>query len=349
MGNFLYRVVTGRDRGPLALIVRCLLWPLSCCYRGGIRTVNWLYDADIIKSVKVSKPVISIGNITAGGVGKTPFVIYLAQYLRSRMKNPVILTRGFMFKDDSDSDEVIMMQEVLDNVPVIIADDRAKAAEDAIKKHIVDMILLDDGYQHRRLDRDLDIVLLDATNPFGNGELLPCGVLREPPDALARADLIVVTRADMNRDLLSLRMELNRLVPHTTVIEVRQVPRRLSEPLTGLFYDDFSAVISRVVAVCAIGAPDQFVSMLGQMGSVVEGSFFFPDHHVYTASDIEELVTMCKRKNVRMIVTTHKDAVKMTAFSGLFQDIRLIVVHIAVQVSRGENELHARIDSLLRP
>ncbi|MBF0485685.1 MAG: tetraacyldisaccharide 4'-kinase [Candidatus Omnitrophica bacterium] len=347
MKTFLYSVMTGENNSLLAGLMRPLLFILSFVYRAGVRVIYWLYEAGILKSVKVDKPVISIGNITAGGVGKTPFVIFLAKYLYDRMKHPVILTRGYMDNDDALSDEAMMMRQVLPQVPVVVSPDRVLAAREALHDHIVDVFLLDDGFQHWKMARDLDVVLIDAANPFGNGQLLPAGILREPLEALERAHIFVITRADIAKDLPALRGELNRRNPQATIAEITQTPVSLSNLFTNEVFKDFSPLKGRVLACAAIGAPRPFLMSLEKLGATVEHAEIFNDHYVYNPEDIQKMVSICREKKIKLIATTHKDAVKMINFQNLFGDVSVIVVNIAVNVIRGENELFSRINSVL--
>ena len=184
MRRFLYSIMSGERKDWIAILVRIPLFVISLLYGVFVRALLMCYSSGILPRRKLNVPVISIGNLTMGGVGKTPMVILIANMLRSKKLKVVVLTRGYrpgLFDKGSDqADEAQVLSEVLVDVPVVVNPDRYLGGIEAIKNYQPDVIVLDDGFQHWRLSRDLEIVLIDSVNPFGNGYLLPMGILREP-------------------------------------------------------------------------------------------------------------------------------------------------------------------------
>ena len=347
MKELVKQIMTGKDQGGAGVVLKPLLSCLSFIYFAAVFLVHALYRAGIMPSYRPKYPVISVGNITAGGVGKTPLVIFLAQILEARGRHPVILTRGYMLLSDEGaqaSDEALMISEKL-SVPVMINPDRVRAAMNAEACSMGNVFLLDDGFQHWPLKRDLDIVAIDATNAFGNGHLLPRGVLREPLSALRRADLFVLTRVDLGQvHIAGIRQKLSGINPVAGIVETVHAPVAAYDLWADVRSSELSCLEDRVAGICAIGAPDAFEVMLRREGAQVEKMFTFDDHHVYTAQDIERVMLFCRGNNILKVVTTHKDAVKLKAFQKAFQGVSLLVLEIEIKVVHGETELFSRID-----
>ena len=283
-----------------------------------------LYDAGFLPSRRVRARTICIGNLTAGGTGKTTAVLLAAQTLRRHHKSVAILTRGYarpeqgkevvvLHEDRHPSwrqtgDEPWMMHHALEglDVPILISADRVKAAEMAVQRYRPDVLLLDDGFQHLRLQRDVDIVLLNATDPWGGGSLLPLGNLREPRWALRRASLVVLTHADRVSEerLQTLRAEVESRHPGVPVAEAAHRPCFLFDvglearrPLTRLRKQE-------VTLLCGIGDPDSFADQMRRVGAKVAQQWRFPDHHPYT---LAELRSIERTRAGRPVVTTFKD------------------------------------------
>ncbi|MEM0927420.1 MAG: tetraacyldisaccharide 4'-kinase, partial [Planctomycetota bacterium] len=190
------RIIDGSDRRIAASVIRIGLWAASFPYRFAIGLRNRSFDRGTNVS-RVDVPVISVGNLTTGGTGKTPVVAFLAKWFRDRGVRVAIVSRGYGRGDADENDEALELHQRLPDVPHLQDPDRVQSARIAIEELGTQLILMDDGFQHRRLDRDLDIVLIDATCPFGHGYLLPRGLLREPTSSLARADAVLLTRSDL--------------------------------------------------------------------------------------------------------------------------------------------------------
>ena len=360
MNNFPYRVVTDDARGPLVRVLKFFLWLLSFAYLFAVMAIAWLYRKGILKQHHLSRPVVSVGNMTVGGTGKTPLVIKIAQIYKQHKLKPVILMRGYMgrgiARDPAQSDEAAMMRGILEDVPVLVGADRIKNAEDFLKNNQADVFILDDGFQHWRLARDLDIVAIDATDPFGNDRLLPRGILREPLKALLRADLLVLTKADLGEGHLdSIRQRLAATGCAQPVIETIHRPVRLTDLKTGGSRELRIIAGQRVCALCSLGAPAAFAATLTQLGAKIPKAFNFADHYVYNTTDIRGVLEYCRRNQVKILVTTQKDAVKLDGLRDEFlpagslwprgrsllrqaKDVELFSLHIELVVRDGTGE-----------
>lgn len=353
MKNFLYRVVTDDARGPLAGVVKFFLWILSFVYLFIVTAVAWLYRSGVLKRHRLGRPVVSVGNITVGGTGKTPLVIKIAQIYKQHKFKPVILTRGYMGRGigsgREQSDEAAMMREVLGDVPVLAGADRIKNAEEFLKGNPADIFILDDGFQHWRVARDLDIVAIDATNPWGNGHLLPRGILREPPRALRRADLLVLTKTDLGEDRIdSIRQRLAAVQCAQPVIETVHRPAGLMDLRTGEPRDLNLLAGQTLCVLCSLGAPATFAATLTRLGAKVQKAFNFADHYVYNTHDIRGILEHCRRNHVGIVVTTQKDAVKLGVSRDELQqskDVQFfsLKIELAVRDGTGENAFLKRI------
>lgn len=291
----------------------------SLFYAAGSGLKNTLYDKGILKSHKVNAFIISVGNLTTGGVGKTPVVSEIAKYLISKGEKIAIISRGYGGKLSnkqiniiSDGTEIFYSAEYAGDEPfwlaentkdaiVITSKNRIEAAEYAVKNFNVTKIILDDGFQHRKLHRDIDIVLMDSEKGFGNENLLPAGPLREGTEAFNRANKLVVvsknhnhSRAEKLAKIMSKKLKINTSVCKTEPDIVYNIQSG-NELVTG----------EKVVAMCAIGQPEQFYNFLNEYKIIKKISF--DDHHQYTKKDLENINDK--------IITTEKDAVKIKPFA----------------------------------
>jgi len=283
------------------------------------------YERGWLARIAVPLPVVSVGNVTAGGTGKTPFVAFLARRLAARGKRVGILSRGYGAPRGDvrrENDEARWYREHLPGAELVQEPDRVRGAEELLARG-ADVILLDDGFQHRRLARDLDLVLVDATRPWGlpppDGggapvqACLPRGLMREPPAALARADALVITRSDQvaPRELDALRAELERVAPGRALLLGVHRPARLRGP-DGRTHQLAELAGRELDLVSAIGNPEAFERTLQRLGARIASHRVFPDHHLYSRPDLEGLGA-----DGRWLVTTEKDAVKLTELRAL--------------------------------
>ncbi len=332
-------VLSGESSGAGAAFLRLTLWALSLGYRSVIAVRNFLYDEGLLPEHAVDKPVISIGNITAGGTGKTPAVEYAVKWFAAHGTRPAILSRGYRSKDGR-NDEAILLALHLPDIPHRQHKNRFRAAIQAMKLDHADVLVLDDGFQHRRLARFANVVLIDATCPFGYGHLLPRGLLREPAGSLKRADALILTRCDLvdQTSLSRLLDQLERLAPGTPKALSRHRPTAVAaypdgapEPTTALHG-------KRVSLFCSIGNPAAFRRTVEALGTNVERISEFPDHHWYTAADVADILRTDNR-DPDVFVTTEKDAVKLR---GLWPaQKRLMVLRVEMEILSGEKALEA--------
>lgn len=289
-----------------------LLWPFSVCYSWVTRARAWAYRTGKFRTLRLPGIVISVGNLTVGGTGKTPMVLWLAQRFAEEGKHAAILTRGYRGETDSEtgslceSDEVALLRAgVVGKVKIGVGADRYKSGLELARQGI-EWFILDDGFQHLKLRRDADVVLVDATDPFGGGMLLPAGRLREPVSVLRRADVVVITRniqphAPAIESLVRRYTQSPVFYAFTRLADVLRVPQLT----VAMPQEDWRR--TRFLAFCAIGNPYAFFNDLRHWGFQVAGQRSFPDHHMYTeteAADLEHAAAGC---GAEALLCTEKD------------------------------------------
>lgn len=346
----LLEAMEGRGGGAWHDLLRLAALAASRVFGLAVATRNALYDRGLLQSARSPLPVISVGNLTVGGTGKTPFVGYLASSLQRQGHRPAILARGYRAGGKSGvNDEMEMLLRQCPEV-LTIPDPRRLAGSIRAIEAGADVALLDDGFQHRQLDRDLDILLIDATRPFGNGHLLPRGPLREPPAGAARAGLVVLTRTDLAGlgPVGELRTWLGRLRPGMPLVECSFQPRHL-RPLTGTASGaplPAESVSGRLVgAFAGLASPDGFGRTLRALGARLVYSRRFPDHHSYTPADLQAVAAEAASAGAEMIVTTEKDAVKIEAMPA--PEVPMHCLTIETTVEKGEDVLWAAVGRAL--
>ena len=339
-------VLSGKKRGVVATLLRMLLFPLSIGYRWGVALRNHLYNRGLRSVRRVDAVVISVGNLTTGGTGKTPLVETLARMLRESGVRVAVVSRGYKRKRGRDSDEKLLLVENLPDVPHVIHANRVAAAREAVAKFDAQVVLMDDGFQHRRLARDLDVVTVDATNPFGYGHLLPRGLLREPVRSLRRADVVVITRTRLVPPQEPPRLEatIREIAPHVLVVHAEDVVLGLRKP-DGDMLPASDLRGTRVVAFCGIGNPDAFRGTLNALGTRVEAFFAFGDHHRYRTRDLETVDAQGHIDKADAIVTTQKDVVRIDP--GFHWHRELLVVRMECRLTRGKEAFEERIRALV--
>jgi tetraacyldisaccharide 4'-kinase len=339
-------VVSGERRGLAAAALRAGLQLVETPYAWVMRLRNARYDRGRAVIHRVEVPVLSVGNLTLGGTGKTPLVAWLARWLRERDVRVTLISRGYGAEQGARNDEALELEHMLPDVPHIQNPDRVAAARLAIEEFECQMILLDDGFQHRRLARDVDIVLLDACQPFGYGHVFPRGMLREPVEGLVRAHVVALSRADMvnEQDRASVRREVLRLAPEAIWLELSHRPRSLRR------YDGEEMSIEtlhgqRIAAFCGIGNPAGFRHTLEICGYEIAGFREFADHHAYTRADIDDLRRWVEALSVSAVICTHKDLVKIGIES--LGQMPLWALAVGLDFLSGQNELEAKLRELL--
>ena len=339
-------IVSGRKQGVVAWTTRSVLGCLTPIYRLGVWWRNRRFDHQGGNTVPV--PVISIGNLTTGGTGKTPMVIWLAQLLQSRSLRVAIISRGYGKENTGaeGNDEALELENRLPNIPHLQNPQRTEMARRAIEIFDSQVIVLDDGFQHRRLNRDLDIVLIDATEPFGYGRLLPRGLLREPIGNISRANVIVLTRCD------SINEHATQQIRQRVQKHAPKAGWARSKTVTGSWLQsdgDQSPLEAlknkKTLAVCGIGNPKGFRHSLSRLDVTVERLLRFPDHHGYSAEDLQSIQATAEELGVDAIVCTHKDLVKIGVPE--LGKIPVFALLVSIEFVEGEPQLIELIDELL--
>jgi tetraacyldisaccharide 4'-kinase len=284
--------------------LRILLWPASTLYGVGVSVRSRLYSKGWLKQKRLKAAVISVGNLSVGGTGKTPLVIWLAEKLLAQGQRVAILTRGYRGKGGS-SDEVELMRARLQNRVVFGVGKNRFAEGQRIESHqAIDIFLLDDGFQHLQLARDLDIVLVDASRPVGGQPLLPAGPMREPISAAGRADIIVSTRTEYApgaKAAIQRFWKLPIFAASTSLLGFRYLGTE------GLLKTVADLGSGPFFAFCGIGNPEAFDRDLRRWGIMPAGHMFFPDHHRYTLENVQAIEQAALRLGATSLLTTEKD------------------------------------------
>jgi len=336
--------------GALGVAGRVGLAAGSALYGAGAALRRAAYAAGLRGRHALPVPVVSVGNLTAGGTGKTPFTVWLARALVAAGRRPGVLSRGYGARAEGSllSDEGAVRAVLLGpSVPQVETPDRVRGGASLLAAHHeIDVLLLDDGFQHVRLRRDLDIVILDATDPWGGGHLLPRGLLRERPAALARAGAVVINRAERvtAQALAALRARVTALAPAAVVAVARLRPRALlgpkggERPLAGLRG-------AAVHAWAGIGNPEAFAGTLRDLGARVVGTTFARDHHRPTDAEMSEVAAAAAAEGAEHVVVTLKDLVKLSGRAGL--PTGLVAVDVELEVADGGPALLERVSAAL--
>ena len=327
-------------------LIRAALAIPAACYSLIIIIRNLLYDKGLLKTHRLPVPVICVGNITVGGTGKTPMVLWLCRFFLEHNITPAILTRGYKSTYDQSNDEIKLLKTALPDVPVIIDSNRVRGGQTALQTHKPQVLIMDDGFSHRRLHRDLDIVLIDATNPFGYNYLLPRGLLREPQQNLARAHIAILTRSDQiePNQLVKLNEQVLQLINISSLTDQLIVPCRhapaalIDKDGTNKDLDQLSG--KKVLAFCGLGNPDAFGTTLQTLGANVVTQHAFDDHHHYTDADIKFIRDLSAQNEYDMIVTTEKDWVKLSQLATIkvLTDLHWLKIEMAITAKQQEFE-----------
>ena len=322
--------------------VRLLLWPLSVLYGGYVRLRAWFYAKGWLKQRHLRGKVISVGNLTVGGTGKTPMVLWLAEKFLAEGNRVAVLSRGYRGKGGT-SDEIELMKHRLQGrVAFGVGKDRFAEGHRMEEKERVDVFLLDDGFQHLSLARDLDILLMDMLRPVHKSSLLPSGSLREPVSAMSRADLLVFTRVETEKGAIDAIGKLNEYPVFAAITK-----------LVGYRLHGDAALLSAAqigsgpfFAFCGIGNPDAFLRDLQSWNVPLAGKIYFRDHHRYTTSDAKALEGSARTAGAKAFVTTEKDVQNLADLK--FEELPLYVAVIDLEIIP-EREFHAAIASFLQP
>lgn len=355
------RIVRGWQDG-FGPIATALVEPATTAYRGVLAVREWLYARGVVASRRLPCVVVSIGNLTVGGTGKTPAVELAVRTLAGLGHRAAVVSRGYGRRsrgvdvvadtasirlDPEDAgDEPFLLARRLPGVPVVVGADRREAARTAVERFGATAVVLDDGFQQRALRKDLEVLMVRARRPWGNGRLLPAGPLREPLASMARADLVVATESGDEGEAAAVEAAVARHAPGRPVVRARYVPvdcwesgrmrpRRL-EALRG----------ARVVAFAGIGSPDAFAATLAELGTDVLDLIVFRDHHRYAREDVGRLATRAARLGADALVTTEKDWVRLRRLPDL--DRPLLVVSVVLELGRGHTDWRAAFERSCR-
>ena len=349
-------VLHGGDPGIGALFLRTALTPLAALHRAGLAAYLLPFRLGLRKRTRLPVPVISVGNLSSGGTGKTPATALIAGYLQSVGKRVVVLSRGHGGRGEQGSeprivsnvetvllspadagDEPVLLANLLPGVPVIVCRDRRKSGRLAVQTFAPDVLLCDDGLQYWQLHRDLDIVLLDARAPFDNGYVLPRGLLREPPRHLNRAGVVILTRAD-RVDADTLRRTVAYIstltAPGVPVLTATHTPMGWVRPDNPANLLPVSAFAGKNAVVFSGIADDQaFADTVRGLGVRVQNVVSFGDHHAYTADDLQRIAALSAETGYA--IATEKDLVKVTTLPGA-DAVPLAALRIALKVDNAD-------------
>ncbi len=344
------RAIQNKDAtGPIPTIIRIGLRIAAIPYGIVVRYRNRRFDLNKSDIEQVSVPVVCIGNLTVGGTGKTPIVCHLAKWLRQQDVRVAIISRGYRSDGSGSNDEAKELAEKLPEVPHVQDADRYAAATIAVEELEMEFLLMDDGFQHRRLHRDLDVVVIDATNPFGFGYLLPRGLLREPVKALKRADAVLLTRCDLvsEQELTSIEKTIAKYCgDDVACLRTEHAAKELfayggkTEPIESLRG-------KKVITVCGIGNPNAFEQTVESCGGLILDKVQLPDHDDFGPAAIDSIKKTLQRHRdqVEMLVCTHKDLVKIQ--TDRIAGIPLMAISIDLTFRDDPQPLYDQLKSLV--
>ena len=365
--QFAVDVILERRRGFRAWVFRLFLLALSGIYRLAVKWRLWWFETRLGEVYALGCLVVSVGNLTVGGTGKTPVVELFARELTRRGRKVAVLSRGYksqpppfpqqlldrfrpldqrhpprvvsdgrslLLDSDMAGDEPFMLASNLKDVLVLVDKDRVKSGLHAIRKFGCDTLLLDDGLQFLRLKERLDIVLIDSESPFANRHLLPRGLLREPPEQLCRANIIFITKCD-GRDLSNLKDELRRYNNHADFVECAHKPLHLEEIFTHQVVPLSFLKDLRIGMISGIAKPESFEEGLRKLGAELIYSRRFADHHRFSEGEIAKMFERSKARGARAVITTEKDSVRFPRLGK--RPLPVYFLRVEIEILRGHN------------
>ena len=367
----LLKVISKETRGKRASWLRAFLRGLSWIFYNLVQLRLWLHKHRILRASTLGCQVISVGNVTVGGTGKTPIVETFARSLTDKGRKVAILSRGYksrktpfwekilkreerlprvvsdgeklLLNSDRAGDEPYMLASNLRNVSVLVDKDRVKAGKYAIRKLGCDTLVLDDGFQYLKLQHRLDIVLVDYTNPFGYNRVLPRGLLREPARNIKRAGFIFITKCPPE-GAPELKAKLRELNPHAEISECRHSSKYLQNVYTREQTDLTAIRGKRVAAISGIAVPQGFEDGLRRLGADVVYKARYADHHRYTQQEIIETINQSVEAGAEMILTTEKDAVRFPRIERC--DLPVIYLRVEIEMLSGSDAFNDWIDRI---
>lgn len=340
------KLISGEKKGFVSSFLRCILAAISLIYGLVVSIRNLLFNWKLRTSHTAKVPIISIGNLTTGGTGKTPTVGFVVKLLQSKAKTPGLISRGYKALKDGRNDEFLLLEQICPGVPHVQNSIRKIAVEELLYEFSdVDCLVLDDAFQHRQMDRQLDIVLVDALNPWGYGGLLPRGLLREPISSLKRADLIAITRIDQvsSKELSAIENKILVYAKPENMLEIIFRPNGFVNS-SG---NEISSLDDSVIAFCGIGNPEGFAKTIELMIPHFKESNLevFPDHHHYSSAELEDLIEKAKACKASAFLTTQKDLVKLNRDE--LGGYPVWAVRIEAEVIQGQENLERELTQIL--
>jgi tetraacyldisaccharide 4'-kinase len=365
-----------QGHGRSTRLLLAFLKALSRLYRFIIQTRLWCYNHRILRNHTLGCQVISVGNLTVGGTGKTPVVEIFARELQRAGRNVAILSRGYkkskppllkritnaitlaekrepprvvsngkelLLDSHMSGDEPYMLASNLPRVAVLVDRDRVKSGRYAINRLNRDTLILDDGFQYLALRPRVQIVLVDMTNPFGNENVLPRGILREPVKNIRRADFIFITKSD-GRNAAPIIEHIRKYNQHAEIIECRHCPRYIKNVITAEQFALGSLKGKKVAALSGIAAPDGFEKSLESFGATIMERFRFADHHRYTQQELIDIINTASKAGSEAIITTEKDAVRLPNLSRY--DIPILFLRVNIEILNGAENFEQWIERI---
>jgi tetraacyldisaccharide 4'-kinase len=365
MRDYLYNLATDRYAGFIAAAIKFILFILSLIY-GLIVSVLVLFNRWCL--YRINCQVISVGNITLGGTGKTSLVEFTAKYLKKQGHKVAVISRGYKRKIPNlplsagskiqnyeiMGDEPYMLSKNLGGIPVIVDANRIRAAGLAIRNYGVDTVILDDGFQQWKIKKDLEMVAIDATNPFGNQHLIPRGILREPLSSLKRADVFILTKTNLMPNVVNQTVSLRRIQDIKDFLSrinpTAEIFESIHKPLG--FYEigkdkevlGTDVLKGKIVTLATgIADPDSFESLIAMLGINVGLSFRFPDHYHYVKEDLDKIVKGSRDKKIDTVVTTEKDAARFQSLPLSCLALSFLVLRIGIVITKDEQKFYNRL------
>ncbi len=348
-------IASGRAKGFFAYLLKAMLFVLSFIYGIFIKLLLSWYS---LKPYRAACRVISVGNITLGGTGKTMIVEYIADYLKTKGIKVVVLSRGYKRKMphrqagelpvtsyETMGDEPYMLSQNLVDIPVISGPDRIKSINEAVAGYSAQAVIIDDGFQQWKIRKDLDIVAIDATSPFGDKTMIPCGLLREPLSSLGRADIFVITKSNLTAESTDkIRGALNKINPRALIVVSEHHPIGFYDLYDQERFIEAQAFHGQSVAcISAIGDPSSFEALVKSLNIHISLSFRFSDHHNYSEGDLRKIFSACNDKGIGIIVVTQKDAVKIERLNIKDVSLRIIVLRLKLKITDSQEDFLARL------
>lgn len=338
-------IMSGRSKGFKAQGLRSLLALLALLYSVAVRLRNAAYDCGLLWQFRCGIPVFCIGNLTAGGTGKTPMVVWLCRYLQDKGLKVALLSRGYKSHNSNGlNDEILLLQSALPGIGFYIGSNRRTCAAKAVTDGY-QVIVMDDGYQHRKLFRNLNILMIDSLCPFGYGKILPAGLLREPLAGIKRANIAILSRADLV-DNETINTICNNILQYKQL----QITTTCHTPSQLFDTQNRPAQLNtlagkKVTAFCSIGNPMGFVATLEKLGATVVGRYFFDDHSQYDNERVGIIRQLLTDAADQILVTTEKDWVKLCQHPGITELRRLFWLRIELNIISGLQDLKFLVDN----